>query len=1470
MFKVECPGCKAPYQVDERRIPASGLKMRCPKCGTSFKVDSPSERSAPPVGLGTVLGLNADSMPPPALGGAPPPPAPAMPRGAALKSTMVGVGPLPIPPPRPAAPLAPSRAKAAADLPAVPAPAAGADLPSPAASPVRKGAPPPLTRGKPPLPAAAAPAPVAAAPVAPAASSSGFGSGLELDLPTPTDSIELPLVRTPGARLSSPSLELDLPAHARSADATPGVAPPRAPAAPVAPPPASAGGFGDIELDLPSTATAAPAPRAAVKSEFDLPAARGRGIDLPAVAPKAAPPPPRPGFAASELELPALSGGAALPRASGATESSTAQSLGLDSSIDLPSMGGGAARAPAAPIAPPRARMSSSNSVDLPSLGSKPGLPVPAGVGLPSRSNAGLPAPSGIGLTSNAGINLPSLSGASLPTAGGPSLPARGGASLPAAGGPGLPSFAPQGFELDGPRLPDLAAPSPSGAAIPSFAPVSDRDILPLDLEGPVSAPGVASGFGVLDLEAIPARPSNAPAMNRFENALDSDPFGEAPLPPPRSLRPGDVAGAAAPPIVNPAALGSPVIRQAGGGTAYGEVDLGGDASDEVALEAPGAPPRAPMPSDEDMEFGGVPQEQAPADRAAPLQGRAPAAAIAPVGSPTAAASSQRTPRVVKPRGKLPIRALAGIFVVLVGGAALTLVPDAGPFGSYWIIDRIKADENQRLVLETAKSARAHLEKDTAPEAALAAKEVDDRRAEAKRVRGLWAYAAFVGAERELRFGSDPEVHARGKVLLDELATHDGAQYLELARAARAAVDGQLARARQGVAAVMSRSPNDPDALLLSGEVELRAHDPKAALAAWQALGKIENSARAAFGLARARFANDDAAGAEREAKAVLERNPDHVGAKILLARIAARSRGRENEAITWLDAVAKTPERSSADEQVSAATLRGEIHLARSRISRAEAAFTDALRINPKAARALIGLGEAQYRAGRYSEAQARFEAGAQADPDDVFAKVGVAKSKLMLERLEDASTSLKRLRESHPNSLSVAYWYGRVLEALGDRDQAEKIYKQALTKGKGEPEVVDVYIALALLQNQQGRSEEAQKTLAQARDRLPSSPAIHVALGDVALTQGRYPDATTEFRKALELDSEDLGARHKLGMALRREGKFEEALKIFGEVRAVDPDYPGLALETGLLFEASDRKAEALKEYERALAKAPDDPDLQLHVGCGYAASSRTKEAEELLRKVLALRPTSAETNHCLGRALLAEGSRLADALRLLERAAELDPHRAEYHLYVGWAANEAGQVQKAERALNQAIALDQGLADAYWQRGVLRQRQGAVRDAIIDLTRCLQLRPTRYEAHATLAQAYYDQGNEQLALSEWQKAVAAQPDNATWHFHYGKLLDDNHSVDAARSELTRALDLIEKKDGGERWGWDAHRRLARALGPRQEAVPHWEAFLRQGPLDSPYRAEAMAALERLGHPWRADSSGVPLVAPPAPGKH
>jgi tetratricopeptide (TPR) repeat protein len=1082
--------------------------------------------------------------------------------------------------------------------------------------------------------------------------------------------------------------------------------------------------------------------------------------------------------------------------------------------LDLPASGGGNLPALAG---------------DLPALaGDLPAL----GGSLPSRSSgAGLPAVGGsLPSRSTSGAGLPAVA-ASLPERAG-SLPAPANPSLPPAlgafgAGSGASSAALRAQPPPNMQAPSLVPPGPPSGAF------AEIDLPPSESLPP--PPAFGGGFGEVDLlGGLP----EAPAARHVTNeSLEADPFGEAALPGPMSSQPrADARSFAA-----AAMEGSALQRQTGGGgTDYGEVSLDGGGAGlggDVALDGP-LPAPAPAPvsrADDDMEFGAVPQE----------------AQVGAPGQPHVSLRAGRPPEQ-KPKRRLGLQLLIGTLGL--GGAALALVPAVGPFGAYFVMDHLKAGEYHALLIATAKDADRQLARDTYPDAARAAQIVARAQSGARRAKGVAALAAYIGFVSELRFGADSATHARASVLLDELGQETDVEMLALARAARAAADGQIAKARQLLAAARSHGKS-AEASLLGAEIELRAKDAKAALAAWQAAQALGRTPRTQFGLARAKHAAGDEAGALADAEAVLQQHPEHVGARVLVARLSSGSREKEARAVQLLEAVIGDAKNASPDELVSAYTLLGSVHLGRSRISAAEKAFGEALKINPKAARALIGLGDSLYRAGRYSEAQARFEAGTAADPDDLVAKVGVAKSKLALERVQEASALIKKLREAQPKSPLVGYWYGRIQEALGARDLAQAAYRDVLKIAPADPASADVYIALATLQTQQGRPEEAQKTLDAAKDVMPTVPGVWRALGDVAQAQGRYKEALAHFQRAATLDPDDLGAKFRIGGALRRDGQFAEAAKAFDEVALVDKDYPGLALERGLLFEASGRSDEALQQYEDALAKAPTDPDLMLRVGCGKVAAGRADQAEELLRKVLSQRPSSAETHHCLGRALLVQGTRLADALRTLERAVELDSNRAEYFLYVGWAANEAGNVPKAEKALAEALRLDQGLADAYWQRGVLRQRQGVVRDAITDLTKALALRPSRHEAHASLADAFYDLGREGEAMKEWQLAIQAQPDNPTWRFRYGKLLAANHQSEGAVEQLTKALALIDTVDPPPRWRWEAHHTLARALGNNPEAAKHWEQFLKLGPRDSPYRAEAKSFLEKAGKPWAGD---------------
>lgn len=975
----------------------------------------------------------------------------------------------------------------------------------------------------------------------------------------------------------------------------------------------------------------------------------------------------------------------------------------------------------------------------------------------------------------------------------------------------------------------------------PAGASVGAQSVSSQDNDASLRLPDLTDALPVDSGAPVPRRSSRP-------NAIKPEIGGSASIP--ASF--GDIGASLGQGSASSGISGAVLRTSGGGGTDFGEVslDIGSGTEQMIATADDETRPRDRQVS-ADLEFGAIPQEVA-AKPPSPAAAQTVAADVQP--APVGRKRRDTTPGAgVRRSGNTARYVVIGSLATLVlGGAALSLLPDVGLFGSAYISDQLRKSEYERLLVTQASVAHRALSQDIHSEAIRTLQQLESTQKAHPRARSLKAYSAFVAYAIDLRFGPSPERNSRAKMLLSQLAGRDDVENLELAEAARAADERNLTRAHQRIDDIRRAHPKRLEVLVLSAQIEMLDRRPGQALVYWRDVENSEHSARSAFGSANAELALGQTDASERSAKTAIERQPRHIGARLLMARIAMDKRGDGDSAEKMLNEVQANAADASPSELVSMHTMNGDLSLSRSRISAAETAYSKALASDPRCAGALRGLGEALYRTGRFSEALARFEAAVQADPDDSSAAVGVAKSQLSLERVRDAVALLSKLLATHSQSFLVNYWYGAALEAVGNREEAEKAFTKAVQLGGNEPAVIDAYVSLALLKNQQGRREEAQKLLDTARSRLPLSAKLLVAIGQLALSEGRYEAAIGDFRKALELEPTDIAARFRLGVALRKDRKFDEATACFEAVAKVDAEFPGLALERGLLHENSGRTDEALKAFEDALAKAPNDPDLMLRVGCGNVAAGRAKQAEALLRKVLDQRPLSAETHHCLGRAQLLEGTNLALALRTLERAVELDPYRPEYYLYVGWAANEAGRINVAEQALKKAISLDQGLGDAYWQRGVLRFRQGAIKDAVVDLTKAIELRPSRFEAHAALAEAYYELGMEVRALEQWRIAVQAQPENAAWHFSYGKLLQAVNRDADARNELEQSLQLGAKLDPPPRWIWEAHRLLARSLGMQPAAIPHWQAYLRLAPLDHAYRDEAKQALARLGQPW------------------
>jgi tetratricopeptide (TPR) repeat protein len=152
----------------------------------------------------------------------------------------------------------------------------------------------------------------------------------------------------------------------------------------------------------------------------------------------------------------------------------------------------------------------------------------------------------------------------------------------------------------------------------------------------------------------------------------------------------------------------------------------------------------------------------------------------------------------------------------------------------------------------------------------------------------------------------------------------------------------------------------------------------------------------------------------------------------------------------------------------------------------------------------------------------------------------------------------------------------------------------------------------------------------------------------------------------------------------------------------------------------------------------------------------------------------PGPARKEYDLGRHSL-ENHNLDDGIAHLKKAIELHDQFPQAYTLLGMAYNEQKKWQDAQAALEKAVKQDPKSVEAYFQLGACLNQQKDFTGAVKSLNQGLQLGQDAPDAAA----AHYELGRAYLALGQWQdanphaaKAVAMQPDVASWHILMGNI--------------------------------------------------------------------------------------------------
>ena len=155
-------------------------------------------------------------------------------------------------------------------------------------------------------------------------------------------------------------------------------------------------------------------------------------------------------------------------------------------------------------------------------------------------------------------------------------------------------------------------------------------------------------------------------------------------------------------------------------------------------------------------------------------------------------------------------------------------------------------------------------------------------------------------------------------------------------------------------------------------------------------------------------------------------------------------------------------------------------------------------------------------------------------------------------------------------------------------------------------------------------------------------------------------------------------------------------------------------------------------------------------------------------------------------------------------LEQSIAVDPELAEAYVSHGNAYFDKGELDQAIADYNQAIALDPQYAAAYFNRGGAYLAKGYYEQAIADYDQVIALDPQDTDAYLNRGAAYYHRGDLDRAVADIDLLITLDPQHVQAYFFRGRLHKELGEPEKAIADLEGALAMglsPSQKPGGRR---------------------------------------------------------------------
>jgi len=493
------------------------------------------------------------------------------------------------------------------------------------------------------------------------------------------------------------------------------------------------------------------------------------------------------------------------------------------------------------------------------------------------------------------------------------------------------------------------------------------------------------------------------------------------------------------------------------------------------------------------------------------------------------------------------------------------------------------------------------------------------------------------------------------------------------------------AEGEQVLRGFLAHEPDNHDLRLSLGQLLQRSGATNEAVKVYQEVAQKDERGPAGL-IARDRLANiafsqGRYADARQQLDQVLRKNPRDSDALLLRGQIAL-SRSDPAAAIVDFRGVLRDQPKSNGVRRLLATA-----YVANGELALAEESLRAAVELAPADTGLRIELAKLLLRAKRPDQAIALLEDKAHDVTNNAVALDALARAYLDKQDFDNAGGIADRLKTLQPQSAEGFYLAGIAAQGRRNSAEAHQQFEKALAL---QPQAMDALSALARLELAEGHAARAIALVKGTTEhQAPNAFALNL-LGELYLTQNELPAATDTFRRATELEPTWWVPYRSLAAAKYNAHDTAGAIAAYEAGIKAAPKQTQLVSELASLHERAGRVEDAIACYESWYRANPGTQAVANNLAM-LLVTYRTDPASLDRARDLTAGFASSSDGNALDTAGWVHFKRAeyAQALAVLERAAQRSPDSREVRYHLGMVELHEGLKERARGDLAAAVA-------------------------------------------------------------------------------------------------------------------------------------------------------------------------------------